>query len=95
MGSNPAGGINLKFQINNILKDKMPSKYEVDTKEIEFLINILTQALILFILILVIVSILYPRETMIWLILFMIIASGAFMLNTKNKIKKWKKKWSR
>jgi len=71
----------------------MPSKYEVETKEIEFLINFTTQILILFALILFIFSIIFPQQNMLILTLVMIIVVGTFMLNTKNKIKQWKKKW--
>jgi hypothetical protein len=71
----------------------VPSKYEIETKEIGFLIKITTQILILFVLILFIFSIIFPRQDMLLLTLIMIIVVGAFMLNTKNKIKQWKKKW--
>jgi positive regulator of sigma E activity len=71
----------------------MPSNYEIETKEIDFLIKITTQILILFVLILFIFSIIFPQQNMVLLTLIMIIAVGIFMLNTKNKIKQWKKKW--
>jgi hypothetical protein len=71
----------------------MPSKYDIETKEIDFLIKITTQILILFVLILFIFSIIFPQQNMVLLTLIMIIAVGIFMLNTKNKIKQWKKKW--
>lgn len=38
----------------------MPSKYEVETKEIDFLISMTTHILILFVLILFIFSIIFP-----------------------------------
>jgi len=71
----------------------VPSKYDVETKEIEFFISITTQILILFVLILFIFSIIFPQQSMILLTLVFVIVVGAFMLNTKNKIKQWKKKW--
>lgn len=71
----------------------MPSKYDIETKEIDFFIKITTQILILFVLILFIFSIIFPQQNMLLLTLIMIIAVGAFMLSTKNKIKEWKKKW--
>lgn len=71
----------------------MPSKYEIETKEIDFFISITTQILILFVLILFIFSIIFPQQNMLLLTLIMIIAVGIFMMSTKNKIKQWKRKW--
>ena len=71
----------------------MPSKYEIETQEIDFLIRITTQILILFVLILFIFSIISPQQNMILLTLIMVIAIGIFMNCIKNKIKSWKKKW--
>ena len=71
----------------------MPSKYEIETKEIDFLINMTTHILILFVLILFIFSIIFPQQNMLILTLIFVIAVGAFMLNTKNRIKDWRKKW--
>ena len=71
----------------------MPSKYEVETKEIDFLINMTTHILILFVLILFIFSIIFPQQSMLILTLIFIIVVGVFMFNTKNKIKLWRKKW--
>jgi hypothetical protein len=71
----------------------MPSKYEIETKEIDFFIRITTQILILFVLILFIFSIIFPQQNMLLLTLIMIIAVGIFMMSTKNKIKQWKRKW--
>jgi uncharacterized membrane-anchored protein YitT (DUF2179 family) len=71
----------------------MPSKYDIETKEIEFLIKITTEILILFVLILFIFSIIFPQQNMILLTLIMVIVVGIFMNNVKSKIKQWKKKW--
>jgi uncharacterized membrane protein len=71
----------------------MPSKYEIETKEIDFLVNITTQILILFVLILFIFSIIFPQQNMLVLTLIFVIVVGVFMFNTKNRIKQWKKKW--
>jgi len=71
----------------------MSSRYEIETKEIDFLIKITTQILILFVLILFIFSIIFPQQNMLLLTLIFVIAVGAFMLSIKNKIKQWKKKW--
>jgi hypothetical protein len=71
----------------------MSSKYEIETKEIDFFIRITTQILILFVLILFIFSIIFPQQNMLLLTLIMIIAVGIFMMSTKNKIKQWKRKW--
>jgi phosphatidylserine synthase len=71
----------------------MPSKYEIETKEIDFLIRITTQILILFVLILFIFSIIFPQQNMLLLTLIMIIVVGIFMMSTKNKIRQWKRKW--
>jgi c-di-AMP phosphodiesterase-like protein len=71
----------------------MPSKYEIETKEIDFLINMTTQILILFALILFIFSIIFPQQNMLILTLIFVIVVGIFMFNTKNKIKLWRKKW--
>ena len=71
----------------------MPSKYEIETKEIEFMISLTTHILILFVLILFIFSIIFPQQNMLILTLIFVIAVGAFILNTKNKIKLWKSKW--
>jgi TRAP-type C4-dicarboxylate transport system permease large subunit len=73
----------------------MPSKYEVETKEIGFFIKITTQILILFVLILFIFSIIFPRQDMLVLTVIFVIVVGAFILSTKNKIKLWKKKWNK
>jgi len=73
----------------------MPSKYEVETKEIGFFIKITTQILILFVLILFIFSIIFPKQDMLVLTVIFVIVVGAFILSTKNKIKLWKKKWNR
>lgn len=73
----------------------MPSKYEVETKEIGFFIKITTQILILFVLILFIFSIIFPMQDMLVLTVIFVIVVGAFILSTKNKIKSWKKKWNR
>jgi len=71
----------------------MPSKYEIETQEIDFLIRIITQILILFVLILFIFSIIFPQQNMLILTLIFVIAVGAFILSIKNKIKQWKRKW--
>jgi TRAP-type C4-dicarboxylate transport system permease large subunit len=71
----------------------MPSKYEVETKEIGFFIKMTTHILILFVLILFIFSIIFPRQDMLVLTVIFVIVVGAFILSTKNKIKLWKKKW--
>jgi len=71
------------------------SKYEVETKEIGFFIKMTTQILILFVLILFIFSIIFPRQDMLVLTVIFVIVVGAFILSTKNKIKLWKKKWNR
>jgi len=71
----------------------MPSKYDIETKEIEFLIKMTAEILILFVLILFIFSIIFPKQDMLLLTLIMIIVIGIFMNNIKNKIKKWKNKW--
>jgi len=71
----------------------MVSKYEIETKEIDFLIKMTTNILILFVLTLFIFSIIFPQENMLILGLIFVIVVGIFMLNTKNKIKEWKKKW--
>ena len=71
----------------------MPSKYEIETKEIDFLIKITSEILILFVLILFMFSIIFPQQNMLLLTLIFVIAVSAFMLSIKNKIKQWKKKW--
>jgi uncharacterized membrane protein YczE len=71
------------------------SKYEVETKEIEFFIGITTQILILFVLVLFIFSIIFPRQDMLILTLIFVVVVGIFIFNTKNRIKQWKKKWNR
>jgi FtsH-binding integral membrane protein len=73
----------------------MPSKYEVETKEIGFFIQMTTQILILFVLVLFIFSIIFPRQDMLILTVIFVIVVGAFILSTKNKIKLWKKKWNK
>jgi positive regulator of sigma E activity len=72
----------------------MPSKYDVETKEIEFYLKMTTQILILFVLILFIFSIIFPQQSMLILTLIFVIAAGWLMLSTKDKIKRWKAKWS-
>jgi uncharacterized membrane protein YjjP (DUF1212 family) len=71
----------------------MSSRYEVETKEIEFLIQVTTQILILFVLILFISSIIFPKQDILILTVIFVMVAGAFILSTKNKIKSWKKKW--
>jgi FtsH-binding integral membrane protein len=71
----------------------MPSKYEVETKEIGFFIQMTTHILILFVLVLFIFSIIFPRQDMLVLTVIFVIVVGAFILSTKNRIKLWKKKW--
>jgi hypothetical protein len=71
----------------------MASRYEVETKEIEFLISIATQILILFVLILFIFSIIFPQQNMLILTLIFVLVVGWFILSIKDKVKKWKKKW--
>jgi positive regulator of sigma E activity len=71
----------------------MPSRYEVETKEIDFLIGMMTNIMILFVLILFIFSIIFPQQNMLILTLIFVIAAGWFMINTKDRIKQWKKKW--
>jgi len=71
----------------------MPSRYEVETKEIDFLINMTTHILILFVLILFIFSIIFPQQNMLILTLIFVVVVGVFMFNTKNRIKDWKNKW--
>jgi hypothetical protein len=71
----------------------MPSKYEIESREIDFFIRMTTQILILFVLILFIFSIIFPQQSMVLLTLIMIVAVGALMLSTKNKIKQWKNRW--
>jgi hypothetical protein len=73
----------------------MSSKYEVETKEIGFFIQMTTQILILFVLVLFIFSIIFPRQDMLVLTVIFVIVVGAFILSTKNRIKLWKKKWNR
>jgi FtsH-binding integral membrane protein len=73
----------------------MSSKYEVETKEIGFFIQMTTHILILFVLVLFIFSIIFPRQDMLILTVIFVIVVGAFILSTKNKIKLWKKKWNR
>jgi TRAP-type C4-dicarboxylate transport system permease large subunit len=73
----------------------MSSKYEVETKEIGFFIQMTTQILILFVLVLFIFSIIFPRQDMLVLTVVFVIVVGAFILSTKNKVKLWKKKWNR
>jgi hypothetical protein len=73
----------------------MPSRYEVETKEIGFFIHMTTQILILFVLILFVFSIIFPRQDMLVLTVVFVIVIGAFILSTKNKIKLWKAKWNK
>jgi hypothetical protein len=70
----------------------MPSKYEVETREIEFYMKMTTNILLLFAFILYIFSILFPSSTPILTLVF-IIAIGWLMLGTKDKIRIWKKKY--
>jgi len=73
----------------------MSSKYEIETKEIEFLTRLTTQILILFVLILFIFSIIFPRQDMLVLTVIFVVVAGVFILSTKNRIKLWKKKWNK
>jgi hypothetical protein len=71
----------------------MPSKYDVETNEINFLISMTTQILILFVLVLFIFSIIFPRENMLPLTLIFVVVAGIFLFNIKTMVKKWKRKW--
>lgn len=73
----------------------MPSKYEVETKEIGFFIQMTTQILILLVLILLVFSIIFPRQDMLVLTVIFVAVVRTFILSTKNRIKQWKKKWNR
>jgi hypothetical protein len=70
----------------------MPSKYDVETKEIDFYLKMTTNILLLFAFILYVFSILFPSNTPILTLVF-IIAIGWLMLGTKDKVKSWKKKY--
>ncbi len=70
----------------------MPSKYDVETKEIDFFLKMTTNILLLFAFILYLLSILFPNLIPIITLIF-ILAVGWLMLSTKNKIVKWKKKY--
>jgi multisubunit Na+/H+ antiporter MnhB subunit len=70
----------------------MPSKYEVETKEIDFLIKMTTNILILFAFTLFMVSILFPDGVLILTLIFTL-AVGWLIIATKGMIKQWKKKW--
>jgi hypothetical protein len=72
----------------------MPSRYDVETKEIEFVLKMTTNIMLLFAFILYVFSVLFPRWIPILTLIF-IIAAGWLMLNTKDKIKQWKRNWSR
>lgn len=71
----------------------MPSRYEVETKEIDFLIKMTTNILMLFILILFIFSIIFPQQNMLVLTLIFVIVVGWLILSTKDRIKQWNKKY--
>lgn len=71
----------------------MPSKYDVETKEIEFFLRITLNILILFVLILFVFSIIFPQQSMLILTVVFILVVGWFIMNVKERIKKWKKKW--
>ena len=71
----------------------MPSKYEVETKEIEFFLRMTLNILILFVLVLFVFSIIFPGQGMLVLTVIFIVVAGIFMFNTKDKIGKWQKKY--
>ena len=73
----------------------MTSKYEVETKEIEFFLRMTTNILILFVLVLFVFSIMFSEQSMLILSVIFIIVVGIFMFSTKEKLKKWKKKWNK
>ncbi|MFH1229032.1 MAG: hypothetical protein V1678_01235 [Candidatus Aenigmatarchaeota archaeon] len=70
----------------------MPSKYDVETKEIGFVLKMTTNILLLFFLIIYIFSVIFPQGMLILTVIFVMVI-GAFILNTKGRIKQWKKKW--
>jgi hypothetical protein len=72
----------------------MPSRYEIETKEIGFVLKMTTNILLLFAFILYVFSILFPQWIPILTLIF-IIAAGWLMLSTKDRIKRWKKNWNR
>ena len=65
----------------------MPSRYDVETKEIDFYLKMTTNILLLFAFILYIFSVLFPSSIPILTLIF-IVAVGWLMLS-----KKWKKKY--
>ena len=75
------------------LGDIMPSKYEVETKEIEFFLRMTLNILILFVLVLFVFSIIFPGQGMLVLTVIFIMVVGIFMFSTKEKIRKWEKRY--
>ena len=71
----------------------MPSKYDTDTKEIEFVLKMTTNILLLFAFVLYIFSIIFPQSTLILTVIF-VMAVGWLILGTKDRIKQWKKKYA-
>jgi uncharacterized membrane protein len=72
----------------------MASKYDVETKEIDFFLKMTTNILLLFAFVLYVFSILFPQSVPMLTLIFIIVI-GWFMLTTNGMIKLWKKKWNR
>ena len=72
----------------------MPSRYDVETKEIEFVLKMTTNILLLFAFVLFIFSIIFPQSMLILTVIF-VVAVGWLILSTKDKVKMWKKKYAK